>query len=45
VAEVRFVPFAQFSQMVLSGASELAPVYGAECRDLLYFLGQDAQIS
>lgn len=39
VAEVKFVPFETFLEMVADKSSGLAPVYEEECRDLLYFLG------
>ncbi len=38
VSEVKFVPFERFRQMLSEEASELAPVYANECRDLVYFL-------
>jgi isopentenyldiphosphate isomerase len=38
VAEVKFVPFEQFKQMLAHPALDLAPVYANECRDLVYFL-------
>lgn len=38
VAEVRFVPFDSFRQMVADGSGGLAPVYAGECRDVVYFL-------
>lgn len=38
VAEIRFVSFDSFREMVLNGSDELAPVYVDECRDLVYFL-------
>jgi isopentenyl-diphosphate delta-isomerase len=40
VAEVKFVSFESFREMVVNGAGGLAPVYGDECRDLVYFLGE-----
>lgn len=39
VAGVRFVPFGEFRKMALDASSGLAPVFAAECRDLVYFLG------
>ena len=39
VAEVYFVPFERFLEMVSDPSSGLAPVYEEECRDLVYFLG------
>jgi isopentenyl-diphosphate Delta-isomerase len=38
VSEVKFVPFDEFRGMLADTESELAPVYAAECRDLVYFL-------
>lgn len=38
VAEVKFVPFADFRAMLADEASLMARVYGNECRDLTYFL-------
>jgi isopentenyl-diphosphate Delta-isomerase len=38
VAEVKFVSFESFREMVVNEAAGLAPVYGDECRDLVYFL-------
>jgi isopentenyldiphosphate isomerase len=40
VADVKFVPFDEFERMVNDRSPELAPVYGDECRDLVYFLRQ-----
>lgn len=37
VAEILFVPFETFREMV-SGSTDLAPVYASEVRDLVYFL-------
>jgi len=37
VAEVKFVPFAHFCDMVLNESSAMASVYANECRDLVYF--------
>ena len=38
VAEVKFVAFETFLEMVADKSSGLAPVYEEECRDLVYFL-------
>lgn len=38
VSEVKFVLFDEFRGMLADTESELAPVYAAECRDLIYFL-------
>lgn len=38
VAQVQFVPFERFREMVLDGSGGLAPVYANECRDVVYFL-------
>jgi isopentenyl-diphosphate Delta-isomerase len=40
VAEVKFVPFEAFRDMVMNQTGEVAPVYERECRDLVYFLSQ-----
>jgi len=40
VAEVKFVPFEAFRDVVLNQTGEVAPVYERECRDLVYFLGK-----
>ena len=40
VAELKFVPFESFLEMVSNKSSGLAPVYEDECRDLVYFLGK-----
>lgn len=42
VAEVKFVPFERFLEMVSDPSSGLAPVYMEECRDLVYFLENSA---
>lgn len=39
VAEVKFVSFESFREIVLGEAGGLAPVYGEECRELVYFWG------
>lgn len=39
VAEVKFVTFADFRAMLVDENSLMARAYGAECRDLAYFLG------
>ena len=39
VSEVLFVPFTNFQEMALHSSGDLAPVYGNECRDIVYFLG------
>jgi isopentenyl-diphosphate delta-isomerase len=39
VAEVKFVPFTDFRDMVVNESGDLAPVYAKECRDIVYFLG------
>lgn len=44
VSEVRFVAFERFKQMLADPASDLAPVYANECRDLLYFLGDSYRV-
>lgn len=38
VAEVKYVPFAEFLAMLEDTSSVMARVYGQECRDLVYFL-------
>jgi isopentenyl-diphosphate delta-isomerase len=39
VSEVRFVTFGEFRSMTLDTSSGLVPGLAAECRDLVYFLG------
>lgn len=39
VVEVKFVPFVEFQAMLADENSLMARAYGAECRDLAYFLG------
>jgi isopentenyl-diphosphate delta-isomerase type 1 len=40
VSAIEFVPFERFKEMLSNpAASELAPVYANECRDLIYFMG------
>lgn len=39
VAEIKFVSFERFREMVADHSSGLAPVYENECQDLIYFLG------
>ena len=43
VSEIKFVSFESFRKMVSNEASELAPVYANECRDLVYFLGKQLE--
>lgn len=40
VAEVKFVPFDEFRAMLADESGLMARVYGAECRDLAYFLNR-----
>src|SRR5579859_7514132 len=40
VSEIKYVPFAQFQEMVANKSGGIAPVYASECRDLVYFLSK-----